>query len=258
MPANPWQSGGFAIGKQLGNGYPGNVSRSGGPGELVTNRAVQATDTAPIPFGGPVVLNPNNTYSLLGSTITTLATALVSGTAYTALAVAALTGPVLAGSSIIIGANGQTVTASATVQVGATSISVASFTANAAYAIGTNVQSTNVFSQFAGVAIREVQQATSYFPATGGAYQPGMPCDVLQYGTVTVTCNYGTPTAGGPVYIRTVLNANVPNGAVGGFEAQADPTNAAYSFQVTNAEWTTGNLDANNNGEITILTRNRA
>lgn len=258
MP-NPWQSGGFAVGKTLNNGYPGNVSRSGGPGELITNRAVQSTDTASIPFGAPVVLNPNNTYSALGSTITSLSVALASGTVYTSLSVAALTGPVLAGSSIIIGANGQTVIASATVQVGATAIPVTSFTANAAYAIGTQVQSTNVFSQFAGVAIREVQQATNYFPATGGAYQPAMPCDILQYGTVTVTCNYGTPLAGGPVYIRTVLNtANVPNGVVGGFEAAPDPTNAAYSFQATNAEWTTGNLDAHNNGEITLLVRNRA
>lgn len=250
-------AGGFAVGKTLNLGYPGNVSRSADA--IITNRAVQATDTLAIPFGAAAVLNPNNTYSVLGSTSTTLATALVSGTAYTTLAVAALAASVLVGDSIVIGAGGQTVTASATAAIGATTIAVVSFTANAAYAVGTAVVASNVFTQFAGVAIREVQQATSYFPATGGAYQPGMPCDVIERGTVTVACNYGTPTAGGPVYIRTVLNAaNVPNGVVGGFEAAADPTSTSYSFLVTNAQWTTGALGSNSNGEITLLVRNKA
>ena len=249
--------GGFVVGKTLSVGYPGNVSRSADA--IITNRAVQETDVLSIPFGAPAVLNANNTYSALGSTITTLAAALVSATVYTSLSVAALTGPVLTGDTIIIGANGQTVTASATAAIGATTIAVDSFTANAAYAIGVQVQASNVFTQFAGVAIREVQQATSYFPATGGAYQPGMPCDVLERGTVTVACNYGTPTSGGPVYIRTVLNsANVPNGVVGGFEAAPDPTVPAYSFLVTNAQWTTGTVGANGNAEVTFLVRNKA
>jgi hypothetical protein len=256
--ALPLQSGGSAVGKQLNLGYPGNVAATTGAGDIVTDRAVQASDTSPIPFGAPAVLNPNNTYSLLGSTVTSLTSALAASTTYTSLSVAPLTGPILAGSQILIGGTAQTVTASATLEVGATTIPVVSFTANAAYAVGTSVQSTNVFAQFAGIACREVQQSTTYFPATGGTYLPGTLCDVIQFGSVTVACNYGTPIAGGPVYIRTVLNpTGVPNGVVSGFEAAADPTNSAYSFLVSNAQWQTGYLDANGNGVITLLSRNR-
>lgn len=249
------QLGGFAIGQTLNQGYPGNVSRSSG--DIITNRAVQQTDSASIPFGGAAVLNGNNTYSALGSSATTLATALTTATAYTSLSVAALTAPVAIGDTVTIGS--QSTTATAAALIGATTLAVASFTTTAAYAVGTAVVAQNVFSQFAGVAIREVQQATSYFPGTGGTYQPGMPCDVIERGTVTVACNYGTPTAGGPVYCRTVLNtANVPNGVVGGFEAAPDPTTTSNSFLVTNAQWTTGTVGVNGNAEITLLVPNKA
>jgi hypothetical protein len=249
--------GGFVIGKQLNNGYPGNVSRS--MDTIITNRPVQSTDASGIPFGGAVVLNPDNTYSLVGNSTTTLTTALVSGTSYTTLAVVALTAPVDVGDAVVLGAGGQTVTASAAAAVGATTISVVSFSANAAYAVGTGVVASRVFSQFAGVAVREVQQATTYFPATGGIYLPGMPCDVLERGSVTVGCNYGVPSAGSAVYVRTVLNtANVPNGVVGGFEAAPDPTQTSYSFVVPSAQWTTGYVDANGVAELTMVARNKA
>ena len=51
------------IGKSLGLGYPGNVSRND-PRTLVMNRSVK---TAVIPFGIPVKLNTDNTYSPLTS-----------------------------------------------------------------------------------------------------------------------------------------------------------------------------------------------
>lgn len=78
-----------------------------------------------------------------GAGVTTLTTALSNGqTGITSLAVAALPAAIPSGTTLLIGAGtGQTqsVTTSATAAVGATSISVGSFTANAAYAIGTNV-----------------------------------------------------------------------------------------------------------------------
>ena len=172
--------GGFAIGKTLNFGYPGNVSRSADA--IIVNRPVQSTDTNPIPFGSPVVLNGNNTYSLFGAS--------------------------------------------------------------------------NTAAQFAGVAIREVKQATSYLSQPYGQtqYNPGDPCDVIERGSVTVTCNVGTPTAGGPVYIRVALNSSIPQGVIGGFEAAADGTN---TVELTNVVWKTGLMDANNTAEITILTRNK-
>lgn len=55
--------GASVIGKSLNMGYPGNVSRND-PRTLVMNRPVK---TAVIPFGVPVKLNTDNTYSPLTS-----------------------------------------------------------------------------------------------------------------------------------------------------------------------------------------------
>lgn len=107
---------------------------------------------------------------------------------------------------------------------------------------------------FAGIAVREVKQATDYF-ATQGSYLPGQPCDVISRGAVTVVCNEGKPTAGGKVYIRTVENTAVPNGVVGGFEAAADGTN---TLEITNLRWTTGKIDTNKTAEVSLLSRNNA
>ncbi|WP_304459790.1 structural cement protein Gp24 [Alicyclobacillus sendaiensis] len=171
---------GSVIGKTLNLGYPGNVSRS--EDAVIVNRPVRPTDTNPIPFGAPVVLNADNTYSLFGAS--------------------------------------------------------------------------NTAADFAGVAIREVKQATSYLGAPYGItqYNPGDPCDVIERGSVTVTCQLGTPTAGGAVYIRVAANASYPNAVVGGFEAQADGTN---NILIPNVVWKTGKIDGNNTAEITILNRNK-
>lgn len=77
----------------------------------------------------------------LGATLTT---ALTSGTAYTAIDVTALTQSIPSGTNLIVGSGSttQTVTTSATANVGDTTISVTSFTANAAYATGTLVSLT--------------------------------------------------------------------------------------------------------------------
>lgn len=245
---------GSVIGKQLNNGYPGTVSRLADA--IIMNRAVRSTDVDNIAFGDPVVLNTDNTYSKFNATTTSLTTALVSGTAYTALAVNALSAAVLEGDSVIIGsgATTQVVTVSADAAKGATSISVDSFTANAAYAVGAAVTTYNNFAQFAGVAVREIKQSTAYFTSQG-EYDPGQPCDVLERGSVTVYCNNGTPKARGTVYIRIAANVAFPNAPVGGFEADADGTN---TIQITNAQWKTGNLDSNNVAELTLLTRNNA
>jgi hypothetical protein len=78
-----------------------------------------------------------------GAGVTALTTALTNGqSGITSLAVNALPATIASGTTLIIGAGtGQTqsVTTSAQANSGATSISVNSFTANAAYAIGSNV-----------------------------------------------------------------------------------------------------------------------
>ena len=105
---------------------------------------------------------------------------------------------------------------------------------------------------FAGVAVREVRQASAY-AAIDGQYDPGQPCDVIERGSVSVVCRVGTPTAGGAVYVRTAVNAAIPAGVVNGFETAADGGN---TIQLTNCRWATGLKDANNVTELTIIGRN--
>jgi hypothetical protein len=72
----------------------------------------------------------------------------------------------------------------------------------------------------------------------GGVYVPSSIMDGLVQGTINVTCNNGTPTAGGLVYIRTALNSAVPAGVVGGLEAVVDPNPATPTITTTNASAT--------------------
>lgn len=104
----------------------------------------------------------------------------------------------------------------------------------------------------AGVAVREVVQANTFDPQSNPDYVAGVPCDVMVRGNCTVKCQRGTPKSGDAVYVRITANNAYPDAVVGGFEAQADDAN---TIQVTNIEWTTGVIDANNNTEITIKTR---
>lgn len=113
---------------------------------------------------------------------------------------------------------------------------------------------TGTAATFAGIAVREVKQATDYYAASG-SYLPGEIVDVLERGSMTVKCNVGTPTAGGKVYIRTIANAAIPLGVIGQFEAAADSTN---TIEITNLRWKTGKIDGNKIAEVTILTRSNA
>jgi hypothetical protein len=111
---------------------------------------------------------------------------------------------------------------------------------------------TGTAATFAGIAVREVKQASDYYTAAG-SYHPNEVCDVLERGSITVKCNAGTPTAGGKVYVRIAANSTAaPNGVVGQFEAAADSTN---TVEITNARWKTGKIDANGIAELTILNR---
>lgn len=172
---------GSAIGIELNLGYAGTVSRS--IDAIITPRGIRSKKNngveteAPILFGEPVVLNPDNTYSRFGSNKTS--------------------------------------------------------------------------ENFAGIAIREVKQATDYYAACG-SYLPGEICDVIERGSVTVLCNVGTPTAGGKVYIRIAKNTNIVNGVVGQFEASEDGAN---TVEIPNLRWKTGKLDKNKVAEITIINR---
>ena len=114
------------------------------------------------------------------------------------------------------------------------------------------------FATFAGFATREVKTNTT-FPAllTEAAYAVGDVADVLERGNIIVTVTRGTPTAGGAVYVRTVLGVVPDAGAVvGGIEAAA-PADGGTSIQLTNCAFVTGTLSANGSCEVCVMTRNR-
>lgn len=108
---------------------------------------------------------------------------------------------------------------------------------------------------FAGIALREVQQATDYTAQTTGEYAVGAMADVIERGSVIVECVDGTPTAGGKVYICTVAGTVA---AVGDITANASNATSGTTVEITNARFTTGKKDANNCAEITLLGRNQA
>ncbi len=85
------------------------------------------------------VTNAQVLYLAVGTGLSSLTSPLASGTAYTALGVAALPAAVTNGQSLTItnGIYSQAVTASAAAAIGATTIAVTSFTANYSYPITT-------------------------------------------------------------------------------------------------------------------------
>jgi hypothetical protein len=114
-------------------------------------------------------------------------------------------------------------------------------------------------SKAIGIAVSNVNINTTYNTAgtndvltPGGNYVPGSIMDGLVQGTVNVSCNNGTPTAGGAVYIRVALNGAIPNGVIGGLEAVADGANTVL---YPNFQWKTGYLESDLTAQVTILAR---
>lgn len=126
--------------------------------------------------------------------------------------------------------------------------SVKTFVANS----GTPTASTPLGIAVSNVNINSGYSVTGGSNLTGGGYTPGQIADVLVQGTINVYCANGTPTAGGVVYLRKVLNGSVPNGVVGGLEAVADSTN---TVALTNLVWKTGYLETDGTAQVTILNR---
>lgn len=113
---------------------------------------------------------------------------------------------------------------------------------------------------FGGIALREVKSFLNYLGTgnsapTNAYYQPGYPADVMKRGVISVKCNVGTPTAGGAVYVRTVLNGGIPAGVVGGIEAAADGGN---TVQLPSCVFYSGLMDANGVTEIELIAVNNA
>ena len=109
----------------------------------------------------------------------------------------------------------------------------------------------NTATQFVGISVREVKEAVDRGTSSSG-YLDKERTDILNRGYMTVKINHGTPKINGPVYVRIVKNVSVPNGVVGGFEAEADGIN---TVELTGVRFISKDLGANGVAEITILSR---
>ena len=118
---------------------------------------------------------------------------------------------------------------------------------------GTGVSAATA-ANFAGIAVGEVKQMTSYGNvSSAGQYDPTQPCDILERGSTPVTVADGTPAAGASVYICTVAGGSI---AVGDFVCATNPTGGGTAVAI-NAKWTTGKVDANGVAEVTLTSRNQ-
>lgn len=122
-------------------------------------------------------------------------------------------------------------------------------TDNTVVSPATTVMTTSNFGGFALAIVKQLNTYPSSSNNTSGYYAADQVCDVLKRGNMVTELVHGTPTAGGQVYIRTVLNGAFPLEIVGDIRADADSSN---TIAAPNVIFTTGYLDANNMVEITI------
>ena len=139
--------------------------------------------------------------------------------------------------------------------------SVGGYWSSVQAAVAAGVSNTNMLAYLAGIFTRNFKVDTTYplFGQSGinqSSYLQGQLADVLERGVITVQLAvYATaPTAGGQVFIRTVLNGAIPAGVVGGFETAADGSN---TIAVPTSQWAfkTGFVDPNGRTEIVIRQR---
>lgn len=107
-------------------------------------------------------------------------------------------------------------------------------------------------TEFVGIASREIKTALNYLDQGTGVYAPKDPVSVFKRGSINVKCQKGTPKAGGDVYVRITASEAAPTAVVGGFEAEADATEA-NTIKLTNCQWA-GTADANGIAELRIMT----
>jgi hypothetical protein len=240
-----------------GNGFLGEVSRSGGGDPFIISRQSNVNNAANISFGDAVVLLPDST----GGTCKQFADWIANGgglvvacttnsnTTVTPTSLAGISaGMLVKGTGIPVGAYVTAVnpiTGNITISQAATS----SGTPNLSFVV------------FGGIAVREVvtELGYPYTPAATevGYYAPGKMVGLLVRGSITIKVPVGTPVADGPAYLRTILNGSIPAGLVGSFEANSDTVNSLLLSNIPQVQafFKTGTLDANDLCELTLLSR---
>lgn len=98
-----------------------------------------------------------------------------------------------------------------------------------------------VASQFAGIAVREVQTQLAYPYGAGivpgalqvGYYAPGQMADCLERGSATVLISVAnSPVSGAPLYTRVVANTAVSAGSIGDWEVGTPAATDLFTLAV--------------------------
>lgn len=237
----------------LNNGFLGQVSRTGD--RVILSRQANSNNAANINFGDVVVTMPDSA----GGTFKQFADFIANGgteltTASTTSSSAVITPASMAGFQVGQFVFGSGIPAGSQVaSIGSSTVTLNQEATATASGVAISV------GAFAGIAVREIKTelAYPYTPGTPeiGYYAPGEMAEALQRGSCNVKVNVGTPVAVGAVYIRISTNSSVPAGVVGDLEAQPD---GSHTILLSNVEWRTGVLDANNVAEVTLLIRQSA
>lgn len=238
----------------LNNGYPGQVSRTGGGNPFIVSKLANASNVNNINFGDPVMILPDSAGGTLrqaadfftngGGLAITTNIASTSTTATPTTLAGLYPGMFVMGTGIPVG----TFIVSISQSAGTITLSKAATATNSAAAL--------TYATFGGIAVREVKTQLGYPVPPGtsqiGYYAPGQMGEALVAGSVMVKINVGTPVQSGSVYLRAIVNGSIPAGLLGDLEAAPDGVNNIF---LPNATFKTGTLDANNVAELTLLVR---
>ena len=144
----------------------------------------------------------------------TLTAALVSGTAYTSLAVTPLTTAIASGANVVLlsGINTQTFVTTSSAAIGATSLAVTSLAANAAYPIGTFIDPVSLFTKIVSVqsATQITMEAAATISSSGMTYVYGTD-DTANVQDAINSCS----VAGGTVLFPPGIYLINPSGTAG-------------------------------------------
>jgi hypothetical protein len=245
-------------------GFIGEVSRSGGGDPFILARQANVNNANNINFGDAVMLLPD----AVGGTCKQYQDWQATG------------------GGLQVGGSGLNNASPIVTPGNLAGIAVGMFVFNAAIPAGTYVVSINPvngqvtlsktptgannantvlqFATLAGFATREVKTMFTYGLTPGapvpsptlGYYMPGQYVGILTRGAITIKVPVGAPVAGGPAYLRAIVNGGIPAGLLGDIESNNDGNNnILLDPTVCQAFFKNGAMDANNVCELVVLSR---
>lgn len=231
-------------------GYAGKISRMGG--RQVVAKLVLPSTPSNLLFGAGAVEISNSIggyWQPLADFLATPANAALLMQKFAGVAVAEVKTQVAYLPQLAQGSSVATVVNTTMTQgtVGSTTITVASNTGLVAgqsmegFGLQANTTAVGISGTTVTISLPTIAVIQAGTPVTftsplvqqAGFYAPGQMAELATQYNIMVPINYGTPQADLPVYIRTVLNANLPGTSLGGFEAADDVATTSITTTTT-------------------------